>query len=151
VVQDLAVNLTIEPASPATLRELAGWRYHPPYDFYDGDQEPVLNPERFFEARDENGTLVGHYYFEPKGDALEYGLGLHPDLAGRGLGLEFFRAGLEFGRNRYTPERIILNVAAFNERARIVYERAGFEVVGRHVRRFERWGDVEFLEMEERR
>jgi aminoglycoside 6'-N-acetyltransferase/ribosomal-protein-alanine N-acetyltransferase len=133
------------------LRDLAAWRYEPPYDFYDGDQEPVLNPERFFEARDENGTLVGHYYFEPRGDVLEYGLGLHPDFTGRGLGLEFFRAGLEFGRERFGPKRVVLSVAAFNVRARIVYERAGFEVVGRQMRRFERWGEVEFILMEERR
>lgn len=27
------------------------------------------------------------------------------------------------------------------------YERAGFVEVGRHVRQFERWGDVEFVDM----
>ena len=143
------MNLTIEPASAETLAELETWRYEPPYDFYDGDVEPVLNPERFFEARDERGSLVGFYYFEEKGDALEIGLGLRPDHAGRGLGLEFFRAGVEFGRARFRPARVILAVAAFNDRARIVYERAGFRVVGRHVRTFERWGDVEFVDMEE--
>jgi RimJ/RimL family protein N-acetyltransferase len=127
------------------------WRYEPPYDFYDGDADPILNPERFYEARDEEGTLIGHYYFDLQGDTLEYGLGLSPELTGRGLGLEFFVAGLEFGRERFSPERVVLYVAAFNERARIVYERAGFRVVGRHVRRFERWGDVEFLDMEEMR
>jgi ribosomal-protein-alanine N-acetyltransferase len=92
---------------------------------------------------------VGFYYFEEKGPALEIGLGLRPDLAGRGLGLEFFRAGVEFGRSRFAPARVILAVAGFNERARIVYERAGFRVVGRHVRHFARWGDVEFVDMEE--
>jgi RimJ/RimL family protein N-acetyltransferase len=143
------VRLRIQQASEETLRELETWRYEPPYDFYNGDEEPVLNPERFFEAHDADGSLVGHYYFEEKGDALEIGLGLRPELAGRRLGLEFFRAGVEFGRSRFRPKRIILAVAAFNERARIVYERAGFRVVGRHVRHFERWGDVEFLDMEE--
>jgi RimJ/RimL family protein N-acetyltransferase len=140
---------TIRPASAETLSELATWRYEPPYDFYDGDEDPVLNPERFFEAVDEEGSLVGFYYFEEKGTALEIGLGLRPQLAGRGLGLEFFRAGVEYGRRRFGPARIILAVAAFNERARIVYERAGFRVTGRRMRRFERWGEVEFVDMEE--
>ena len=143
------MNLTIEPASAETFAELETWRYEPPYDFYDGDVDPVLNPERFFEARDEDGSLVGFYYFEEKGDALEIGVGLRPDLAGRGLGREFFRTGVEFGRARFRPARVILAVAAFNERALIVYERAGFRVVGRHVRRFDRWGEVEFVDMEE--
>jgi ribosomal-protein-alanine N-acetyltransferase len=142
-------ELTIGPASARTLAELETWRYEPPYDFYDGDAEPILNPERFFEALGPDGSLVGFYYFEEKGDALEIGLGLRPELVGRGLGLEFFRAGVEFGRRHFEPKRVILAVAAFNERARVVYERAGFRVVGRHVRQFERWGDVEFTDMEE--
>ena len=142
---------TIRPASQETFAEMESWRYEPPYDFYDGDVDPVLNPERFYEALDEEGLLVGNYYFEEKGDALEIGLGMRPDLTGRGLGLEFFRAGLDFAREQFRPESIILNVASFNERAIKVYERAGFRETGRHVRHFERWGDVEFVEMEEAR
>ena len=92
---------------------MESWRYEPPYDFYDGDVDPVLNPERFYEALDEEGLLVGNYYFEEKGDALEIGLGMRPDLTGRGLGLEFFRAGLDFAREQFRPESIILNVASF--------------------------------------
>jgi RimJ/RimL family protein N-acetyltransferase len=130
---------------------LATWRYEPPYDFYDGDPEPVLNPERFFAARDEDGVLAGFYYFEPKPDALEYGLGLRPDLTGRGLGLRFFLDGLDFGRERYRPPFVRLFVAAFNRRAIAVYERAGFRETSRHVRSFERFGDVEFIAMEEQR
>jgi RimJ/RimL family protein N-acetyltransferase len=143
------VNLTIESASAETFARIAAWRYEPPYDFYDGDVDPVLNPERFYEALDEDGSLAGFYYFEEKGDALELGLGLRPELTGRGLGHDFFVAGLEFGRRRFRPARTILDVAAFNERAIKVYERAEFRETGRHVRRFERWGDVEFVEMEE--
>jgi RimJ/RimL family protein N-acetyltransferase len=129
--------------------EMASWRYPPPYDFYDGDVDPVLNPERYFGAWDEQGELVGFYYFEPKPPDLDYGLGLRPDLAGRGLGLEFFLAGLAFAHERYVPRRVYLHVAAFNERARRVYERAGFRVVSRHVRSFERFGEVPFLTMAE--
>ena len=143
------IELTIRRASLATFAEIETWRYEPPYDFYDGDVEPVVNPERFFEALAPDGSLVGFYYFEEKGDALEIGLGLRPELAGRGLGPEFFRAGLQFGRRRFERAGIILAVAAFNERAIKVYERAGFVEVGRHVRSFGRWGAVEFVDMEE--
>jgi RimJ/RimL family protein N-acetyltransferase len=144
------VKLVIEAATAEALAEVASWVYGPPYEFYDGDNAPVNDPERYYAARDENGELVGFYYFDEQADALEYGLGLRPDLTGRGLGLEFFETGLEFARARFEPRKIKLNVAAFNERARIVYERAGFRVVGRHVRTFERWGDIEFIDMEER-
>ena len=143
------MRLTIRLASAETFAEMAGWRYEPPYDFYDGDADPVRNPERFYEALDEDGSLVGNYYFEEKGDALEVGLGLRPDLTGRGLGLEFLLAGIDFGRGRFGLSRVILDVAAFNERAIKVYERAGFRETGRHTRRFDRWGEVEFVEMEQ--
>ena len=141
------MRLEISPADADTFSQLERWRYPPPYDFYDGDVEPVLNPERFFGARDERGELVGFYYFEPKPPDLDYGLGLRPDLTGHGLGLEFFLAGLAFARERYEPRRVFLHVAEFNERARRVYERAGFSVVSSHVRTFDRFGDVPFLTM----
>ncbi len=144
------MKLSIEPASGAVQRELRTWRYPPPYDFYDGDVDEPESPERYFAALERDGQLVGFYYFEEKPPDLDYGLGLRPDLVGRGLGLEFFLRGLEFARERYRPRRVFLHVAEFNERARIVYERAGFEVVSRHVRSFERFGDVTFLTMAER-
>ncbi len=141
--------MTIEQMTAEDFAELATWRYDSPYDFYNGDVEPVLNPERFFTARDDAGEMFGFLYFEQKDDVLEYGLGLRPDLTGRGLGLDFFRAGLEFGRERYRPALVRLYVAAFNERAIRLYERAGFRETGRHIRTFARFGDVEFVNMEE--
>ena len=141
--------MKIEQADETDFAELNAWRYEPPYDFYDGDQEEPLNPERHFVVRDDDGESIGFYYFELNGDVLDYGLGLRPDLTGRALGLDFFRSGLEFGRERYRPRLIRLHVAAFNERAIKVYERAGFREVGRHVRTFERWGEVEFMTMDE--
>jgi len=141
------VEIEIEPASAEAFELMAAWRYPPPYDFYDGDVDPVLNPERFYEARDEAGELIGFYYFEPNPPDLDYGLGLRPDLTGHGLGLEFFQAGLDFARDRYRPQRVYLHVAEFNERARRVYERAGFSVVSSRVPTFDRFGDVEFLTM----
>ncbi len=130
--------------------EMRSWRYPPPYDFYDGDVDPPSNPERYFVALDRESELVGFYYFEEKPPDLDFGLGLRPDLVGHGLGIEFFNAGLAFARERYEPRRVYLHVAEFNERARRVYERAGFEVVSRHVRSFERFGDVPFLTMANR-
>ena len=143
-------NLTEEHA-----QAIAGWRYEFPYEWYDTASDPgrielFANPARRDGLRavvDDDGELIGFYYFEPKPPDLDYGLGLRPDLVGRGLGLDFFLAGLAFARRRYRPDRVCLHVAAFNERARRVYERAGFRVVSSHVRKFERFGEVPFLTM----
>ena len=143
------MRIAIAPATGDTFAEIERWRYPPPYDFYDGAADRVLNPERFFEARDDAGALVGFYYYEEKPPDLDYGLGLRPDLTGRGLGLDFFRRGLDFAHARYRPRHVYLHVAEFNDRARIVYERAGFVVVGSHVRSLGDFGDVPFLTMAE--
>ena len=65
------MELTIEPASADVQRRLRDWRYPPPYDFYDGDIDPPLNPERYFAAFDADGELVGFYYFEEKPPDLD--------------------------------------------------------------------------------
>jgi RimJ/RimL family protein N-acetyltransferase len=142
------VKLRIEPATSALFAEAAAWRYPPPYDFYYDDGVPPNNPERYYSARDDTGAVVGWFYFEESGDAVFYGLGMRPDLTGQGLGLDFVRAGIDFAEDLLGRRRFVLDVAEFNERALRVYERAGFRTTGSHLRSFERWGDVRFIDME---
>jgi RimJ/RimL family protein N-acetyltransferase len=150
------VNFRIGPLTDADARELAAWQYEPPYDFYDFDADPddlaaLFDParrERHRSVRDEDGSLVGFFYFGVAAGTVEVGLGLRPDLTGRGLGASFVEAQLAYARDVWAPKRFRLYVAAFNERARQVYERAGFREVGRQLRTFERFGEVEFLELE---
>ena len=117
-------------------REISRWHYEPPDDFYDAtsdqdDLEELLDPARregtYFSAFDGDRSLDGFFQFENEGKTVDVGLGLRPDLTGRGLGVEYLLAGLEFARERFSPERFTLSVATFNERAIRVYERAGFQ------------------------
>lgn len=139
----------IEPASEKSLAEVATWRYEQPYDFYNDDGKPVRSPERFFAVRDEADRLVGSLYYEEREPGVFYGLGLRPDLTGQGLGLDFVRLGLKFAHTNFPGRRIILDVADFNHRARKVYERAGFQVTGSHVKHFDGWGQVRMIDMEQ--
>ena len=131
-------------------RERDAWRYEPPYDFYDSDGLPVKNPELFFAARDDDGSLTGFYFLEPRDSALFYGFGMRPDLTGRGLGEQFVLAGLEFARLIYGRRRVVLDVAASNERAIRLYRRLGFDEIGRHAETFDGYDAVEFIDMEKR-
>jgi len=142
------VKFRIEPATDALFAERGAWRYPPPYDFYNDDGLPPLNPERFFSVHTEDGSIGGYYYFEQREDAIFYGLGLRPELTGRGLGLAFVTAGLEFAREQFGASRFVLDVAEFNERAIHVYERASFRRTGTKTRFFEGWGDIPFVDME---
>jgi [ribosomal protein S18]-alanine N-acetyltransferase len=142
------VKLVVRPAPARLIDEMIHWQYDPPYELYSGDGKPPNNPERFLDVRTEDGETVGFYYFDQRGDSVFFGLGLRPDLTGRGLGLEFVQRGLRFARRRYGLKKIVLDVAVFNQRAITVYERAGFERVGSHRRSLGHWGEVEFVDME---
>jgi ribosomal-protein-alanine N-acetyltransferase len=114
---------------------VAAWRYEPPYDFYDfaydaEDLAEILDPGRRagdYHAVERDGELVGYFSYRVHDDAIEVGLGLRPDLTGGGAGLEFVEAGLAFARETFSARTFWLDVATWNERAKKVYERAGFE------------------------
>ena len=144
-----APHVTFEPMELDTARAILAWRYAGPYAVYNADPAQLEAAARAwaapdsgcFAARDAEGEVVGFCSFGadarvPGGDysdtsALDVGLGLRPDLTGRGHGLAFVRAILRFGRRRFRPARFRLTVAAFNQRALRVYERAGFRVTHR--------------------
>lgn len=131
----MAGQYLFRPTDDTDAEEIAGWRHDPPYDFYDWDADPedlaeLRDPERrkdvYFSVRDGDDALVGFFQFEEKDGVVTVGLGLRPDLTGRGFGLGFLLSGLEFAGERFMPGRFTLAVAAFNGRAIRVYERAGF-------------------------
>jgi ribosomal-protein-alanine N-acetyltransferase len=140
----------------ADAEAIAEWRYPEPHSFYnwtaDADDlrellDPALRGEAYWAVTDDAGELVGHFSFKPQEERpLEIGLGLRPDLTGRGLGAAFLAAGLEFARRRFRPEWFVLSVATFNERAIKVYERAGF-ARGRVYMHSTAGAEWEFIEM----
>jgi ribosomal-protein-alanine N-acetyltransferase len=139
------LRFTLKPITRDDARSISRWRYDGPYSIYDGDPTSVdsLLESRFsyHSVYDERGELAGYFCFGedarvPAGrrlyerePALDMGLGMRPDLTGRGLGGEFVHAGLRFAREAYSPQAFRLTVATFNRRAIRVYERAGFETV----------------------
>lgn len=82
-------------------------------------------------AVDTGSAVVGFAQLVAEGGTVDVGLGLRPDLTGRGLGVRFLEAVLAEARNRHAPERFTLSVAAFNQRAIVAYQRAGFAEVAR--------------------
>jgi len=148
--------ISIARMTQAEAETIAEWSYEEPYDFYDwradeSDLAELLDPARrgdgYFSAHDATGELIGFFGFGREGDVVGVGVGLRPDLTGRGLGLSFVEEGLAFAREQFAPARFRLSVAAFNERAIKVYERAGF-VVTRTFMHETNGGVFPFVEME---
>jgi [ribosomal protein S18]-alanine N-acetyltransferase len=157
------MRFDIRAFTEADADAVAGWRYPPPYDVYDASEDPSMHiemrdPQRWgvtwFAADDaDSGELAGFLEMvatEPDeaGRAeVEVGLGLRPDLTGRGLGSAFVEAALGFARDRWRPRTFALDVFPWNERAIRCYERAGFGRGEIYVRRFPDGNEVTFLRM----
>lgn len=145
------MRFTFRPMDEAAARAIVGWRYEPPYSFYNSgsgtpeeDVRPFLNPDyAYYSMTGEDEELVGYCCFGedarvPGGrydqDALDVGGGMKPDLTGRGGGLEFLNAILDFGRRQYSPARFRVTVAAFNQRSIRLCQKAGFHPAHSFVR-----------------
>lgn len=151
-----ALSVSFRVMTQADAVEVSGWRYPPPYDFYDATADaddlaelldPALRGGNYLAAVDGSGAVVGFAQLVADGGTVDVGLGLRPDLTGRGLGAGFLEAVLAEARRRHAPERLTLSVAAFNRRAIVVYERAGFAEVARR-RHATNGGLHEFVMME---
>jgi ribosomal-protein-alanine N-acetyltransferase len=129
------VNFTFKPRTAEDAYHIAAWHYPPLYDFYDMDQDPedlaeLLYPrtwqEPYYSVFNDENELIGLFAFKQADQTVEVGLGLRPDLIGKGLGRAFIDAGLTFGQEHFSVGEWRLSVATFNIRAIRLYERAGF-------------------------
>jgi ribosomal-protein-alanine N-acetyltransferase len=132
------MKFEFKPLDENSAHAIAGWHYEGIYSFYDMDQDledlqELLDPrnweDHYYTVTDDQGDLIGFFSFEREKEVVIIGLGLRPDLTGKGLGQAFLDAGLEFAREKYRPTTFVLSVATFNQRAINVYRRAGFEDV----------------------
>jgi RimJ/RimL family protein N-acetyltransferase len=138
------MKISFAPIDEHAASEIVRWCYEPPYEIYNLDNthesiEYALNPQyNFTIMRDENGRLVGFCSFGldgqvPGGDyraeALDIGMGICPDFTGKGLGSSFVRAVLDFAEKEFQAKAYRVTIAAFNRRARRVWERNNFQQV----------------------
>jgi len=139
------MEYTVNPMNFKAAREISTWKYPPPYAIYnmEADWRTLVEMLRstFFTVY-RGYQLAGFFcygrsarigwaekqgYYAPS--YTDIGLAMNPALTGQGLGLDFFKLGLNHARVLYPGRPIRLTVANFNERARKVYLRAGFQEV----------------------
>lgn len=145
------MNFNTQPMDPTTAAEIAGWKYEQPYDFYDmgGPEESdceLLNGS-YWVVVSRDGEVIGFYcigesaqvpagqkcgayqaYQGGDDDVMDLGIGVRPDLTGRGLGSRFLARVLREVTEHHPTATIRLTVATFNQRAIKLYQRFGFRV-----------------------
>lgn len=117
-------------------RTVFAWHYDAPYAVYDMSNDDTASVAGFLDrrspyyaVRDEQGELVGYFGFGTAGmvggydepalyvedGLLTIGCGMRPDLTGRGMGLAFVNAGLEFaGKHLRLSVSIFLSIRGMN-------------------------------------
>lgn len=143
--------------SQASAMEIADhWKYEAPYSFYDAtaDEEdyqelidPLQRKDHYYEVW-KNDELFGYFAIFFSGTTtVELGLGLRPDLTGRGLGQAFLVEIIKFLTANFPDvSKIELSVAAFNQRAVAVYAAAGFKE-SHHFLQATNGGTYDFIKM----
>lgn len=128
------------------VRDVTGWTYEPPYNFYDmgADEESIneLMNGTYSVVHSIDGYIVGFYcvgesaqvpaghkhgaYLDDGTNVVDLGIGMRPDLTGCGMGTAFLAYVLRDVGARYPLTDIRLAVATFNQRAIKLYRRFGF-------------------------
>lgn len=138
--------------------DILGWRYPPPYERYDMTADmadeadlraSVTGAGNWFAVEDADaGDLVAFLDLRPGDEEIEFGLGLRPELTGRGLGASVVEAAMTFAAATWgAPSRFALDVFPWNERAIRAYAKAGFVRGEVYIKRFEDGAEREFLRM----
>jgi RimJ/RimL family protein N-acetyltransferase len=142
----LATPLSIQPLDEANVREIAGWRYDAPYNFYNLNPDEIeqnvdyfLDPQNnFYGIFEDSREFVGYCSFGedgqvPGGDysmpGLDIGMGICPKLTGQGRGCYYVAAVLDFAQQMFAPPIFRVTIAAFNQRALHVWCGVGFHIV----------------------
>ena len=104
----------------------------------------------YYAIEDESHELIGRISLrEIRGRrSARLGIGLGPQFVGRGYGSETLRVFLRYYFADLGFARMVLDVAAVNERAIRCYERCGFKYIGVHYQDVAPGHDLTFLEDE---
>jgi [ribosomal protein S18]-alanine N-acetyltransferase len=132
------------------------WHYDGEYSFYDmeADEEDLdefSNPEKrgntTFAVSKENELVAFFSVSKIANRIFDIGLGMRPNLTGKGNGIEFLSAGINFVQSAFKSEKITLSVATFNQRAIKLYRKVGFKDVEVYLQDTN-GSKFEFLKME---
>lgn len=137
------MQLKVENMTEKYAIEVLCWKYEKPYDYYNNvlTSGAILElvSYRYYVVLDGDRKIIGYFcigkparvpnenfnkaYIE---DCVDIGIGMKPELTGKGFGTIFFQKVLEFVEEMYEKD-IRLTVATFNKRAIRLYEKFHFK------------------------
>ena len=133
VQMDISDGWILQPLSGKAAAEMANWAYEVPYDAYSfkGDQDDYLLDESTWGTEQfclmDGETVIGQVACQFESGDLWAGWSMNPAMVGKGYGGIFVRKCVEeIRRAKKHTGRLLLRVAAWNQRAIKAYQKAGF-------------------------
>jgi len=136
----------LAPLTEVLAEELCRWRYEPPYDIYNWPSwpdmlareeefaDPLIRAAQYRAVLTCAGELVGFVQLFPLAGVTRLGLGLRPDLCGKGYGAQLARTAALAALRCNPGDEVDLEVRKDNVRARRAYEKAGFRLSDEYER-----------------
>ena len=136
-------------------RLISSWKYDgeyaiynlPPYEEQLHKHRGFANPVNSFYSFVENETLVGYVNLIGEENGVFFGIGVRPDLCGRGWGQRITRSAIALSHRLYPGKPLYLEVRTWNLRAVRCYEKAGFRIDGAPFTRTTPIGEGVFYRM----
>ena len=134
------------PMTEEEARQICLWKYEGEYAVFNwpdweelarkGEEfaDPDIRRQQYFSVLDSNGILAGFVQFFPMLGITRLGLGMRPDLCGKGLSGPFLEAAVCEALRQKPENGVDLEVLTWNERAIRAYRKAGFVVTDTYVR-----------------
>ena len=136
------MTYVLVPLTEQQAQQAATWTYDGPWSVYDGTGAPMDPADDFWAVLDGAGGMVGFACFGAEArvpglaerpGVLDVGVGMRPDLVGRGSGRKFAAAALAHGARRPGIGTLRVVVQDWNERSRRLVGGLGFAEVGTHA------------------
>ena len=155
--------IEVRAATAADVAEFASWQYEAPYNAYDMTDERdeaveyFLDPSMSCHVLVDSGDLVGFCTFGPDGqvsggryerDAVDLGMGIRPELTGKGRGRLYTEAAIAQARQLFPDKALRVTIAEWNRRAVRVCVNAGFTEASRFVAPDDTTGTRKFVVLE---
>jgi ribosomal-protein-alanine N-acetyltransferase len=141
------VRLTFSAMGVEAARAICGWKYPSPYNVYTIDESDAIHqinymvhPTNKFQAIYHGSRLCGFMSVgkdahvmggDYREESLDIGMGLLPEIAGRGMDSWYVSKVIEHVKGEYDPKTMRVTIAEFNERAIRVWVKNGFQVTQR--------------------
>jgi ribosomal-protein-alanine N-acetyltransferase len=151
------MRLYTEKMNEHVSRDVLSWKYDEPYDFYNNELTPEAVSEMlddsYFAVCDLEKGIVGFFcignsaqvpnnLYNYSKNFTDIGLGIKPELTGKGYGASFFPVVLSYIIETFGNVPIRLTVAKFNQRAIRLYKKFGSRQEAEFIK-----GNTEFITM----